>query len=75
MPLYAAASDSPVTDPETHTMSNFDARPQYQAPVSDARVAVPGAFAMASCSWSITPLTGVNADRKHVRPRRPVISP
>ncbi|MGZ8766346.1 MAG: hypothetical protein ACXW2C_11730 [Acidimicrobiia bacterium] len=55
-------------------MSTFDARPQYQALASDARV-VSGAFAMASCSWSITPLTGVNADRKHVRPRRPVNSP
>jgi hypothetical protein len=56
-------------------MTRYDARPQYQAPVSDARVVVSGAFAMAPCSWSITPLTGVNADRKHVRPRRPVNSP
>ena len=56
-------------------MSTFDARPQYQASVSDARVAVSGAFVMAPCSWSITPLTGVNADRKHMRPRRPVDSP
>ncbi len=55
-------------------MTRYDARPKYQAPVSDARV-VSGATAMAPCSWSITPFIGVNADRKHVRPRRPVISP
>lgn len=56
-------------------MSTFDARPQYQALVSDARVVVSGTFAAAPCSWSITPMTGVNADRKHVRPRRPVNAP
>ena len=56
-------------------MSTFDARPQYQALVSDAHVVVSGARATAPCSWSITPMTGVNADRKHVRPRRPVNAP
>lgn len=55
-------------------MTRLDARPQYMAPASGARVAVPGAFAMASCSWANTSLTGVITDRKHVRPRRPVDS-
>jgi hypothetical protein len=42
----------------------------------DARVAVRAIGTPAgSCPWSITALSGMNTDRKHVRPRRPVISP
>lgn len=53
-------------------MHCLDARPGYQAAAVDARVAVPGAFATA---WSIIPLSGMNTDRKHVRPRPSVHSP
>ena len=55
-------------------MHRLDARPQYQAAAVDARVTAPGAFA-AACSWSIIPLSGMNTDRKHVRPRPSVDSP
>lgn len=54
----------------------FDARPRYVAFAVDARVATTGAIApVGPCPWSMHTLSGSTTDRKHVRPRCPVISP
>lgn len=54
----------------------FDARPRYVAFAVDARVAPAAAIApVGSCPWSMQTLSGSYTDRKHVRPRCPVISP
>lgn len=54
----------------------FDARPQYVAFAVDARVSANRAITpVGSCPWSMHTLSGSTTDRKHVRPRCPVISP